>query len=143
MPVVPDARTPPAEVIASAGFTVIDEVVADFVEFLMLVAVTVTVEATAAVAVKVVAGELPAAIDGLTVPPPTTANVAPEPLASFATAAVKANVWPESRVMPVVGVENAIAIGVKVIVADADLLESLTLVAVSTAVVEITGFAEV
>jgi UDP-3-O-[3-hydroxymyristoyl] glucosamine N-acyltransferase len=143
VPVVPPARAPAGVVMASAGFTAMDAVVADFVGSLMLVAVTVTLEATAAVAVRVVAGELPAAVDGLTVPAPTEANVAPEALESFATVAARASVWPESRVTPVVTVENETVIGLSVIVADAVLLGSLTLVAVTTAVAAVTGLADV
>jgi hypothetical protein len=128
---------------ASAGFTAMDAVVADLVGSLMPVAVTVTVEATAPVAVSVVAGELPVALNGLTVPDPVAAKVTPEALESFATAALSTSVWPESSAMPVVAVVNEIAIGVSVMVADADLLGSLTLVAVTTAVAVDTGLAAV
>ena len=143
VPMVP-AGSPPAIVVSvSDGFTVMDAVVADLAGSLMLVAVTVTVEATVPVAVSVVPGELPAALNGLTVPAPVAANVTPEALESFATAAVSGSVWPESIMMPVVGVENVTPIAVSAIVADADLLGSLRLVAVTTAVVVVTGLAEV
>jgi hypothetical protein len=141
--IVPAVSAPSGVVLASAGFTVMDEVVASLVGSLMLVAVTVTVEAIVPVAVSVVAGELPATMGGLTVPAPVAVNVAPEALPSFVTSAVSASVWPESSVMPVVTVENETAIRVSVIVAEADLVGSLTLVAVTTAVAVVTGLAAV
>gem|GEM_PF-4910133 len=130
-------------VIASAGLTVMDEVVAVLVPSLMLVAVTVTLDAVVPVAVSFVAGEFPVALVGFTVPAPDAVKFAPEALPSFVTAAVSVSVWPESSVMPAVAVENEIAMGFSVIVAEADLDGSLTLVAVTTAVAAVTGSAAV
>ena len=101
---------------------------------MVLVAVTVTLEAVVPVAVSVVAGALPVALDGLTEPAPVTAKPAPEALESFVTAAANASVWPESSVMPVVEVVNEIAMGFSVMVAVVDLVLSLTLAAVTVTV---------
>lgn len=141
--VVPGARAPEGVMIAGAGFTVMVAVVTDLDGSLMLVAVTVTVEATVPVAVRVVLGVLPVAVAGFNVPAPVTLKVAPEALLSFATAAARASVCPESSVIPEVTVENETAMGVRVMVREADLVGSLTLVAVTTAEVAATGFAEV
>src|ERR1035437_8326729 len=90
VPSVP-AGSPPAIVVnVSVGLTVMDEVMADLDGSLVLVAVTVTVDTTVPLAVSVVAGELPVALGGFTVPAPAVVNVAPEALESFATAAVSA-----------------------------------------------------
>jgi len=141
--VIPAVRAPAGVVIVSAGFTVTDEVVADLVVSFTLVAVTVTVAATVPVAVSVVAGALPVALVGATVPAPVVVKLAPEALLSFATAAASASVWPESSVMPVVTVENVTAMGVSVTVTDALFVGSLTLVAVRTAVAVVTGLTAV
>ena len=90
--VVPAVNAPDAGLKVIAGFTVMDEVVAVLVVSLMLVAVTVTLEAVVPVAVNVVAGALPMALDGLTVPAPVVAKLAPEALESFVRAAARANV---------------------------------------------------
>ena len=68
--VVPAVNAPDAGLKVIAGFTVTAEVVAVLVVSLMLVAVTVTLEAVEPVAVRVVAGVLPVTLDGATVPEP-------------------------------------------------------------------------
>jgi len=143
--VAPAVNAPDAGLKVIAGFTVMEAVVAVLVVSLMLVAVTVTLEMVVPVAVRVVAGALPVALDGLTVPAPApvAAKVAPEALPSFVSAAVSASVWPESSVMPVVTVENEIPIGVRVTVTEALWVGSFTLVAFSTAEVPVTGLAAV
>lgn len=132
--VVPAVNAPDAGLKVIAGFTVTAEVVAVLVVSLMLVAVTVTLEAVEPVAVRVVAGVLPVTLDGATVPEPVAAKVAPEALASFVTAAASANVWPESSVMPVVEVVNEIPMGFSVMVAVAFWFGSFTLAAVTVTV---------
>ena len=121
---------------ASAGLTVMDEVVAVLVVSLALVAVTVTLETAVPVAVSVVAGALPVALVGRTVPAPVVVNVAPEALASFVNAAASASVWPESSVMPVVVVVNVTVMGFRVMVAVAFWFGPFTLAA---ATVTVTG----
>ena len=109
----------------------------------MLVAVTVTLEATVPVAVSVVDGLFPVAVVGLTVPAPETVKFTPEARKSLVTTAASGSVWPESRLTPVVGVLNVTAIGSSGTVTDADRVGSFTLVAVTTAEVPATGLAAV
>ena len=141
--VVPAVNAPDAVLNVIAGLTVMAEVATVLVPSLLLVAVTVTLEAVVPVAISVVAGVLPAGLDGLTEPAPVVAKVAPEALESFVTAAASASVWPESSVMPVVEVVNEIPMGVRVTVTEALRVGSLTLVALMTAVAAVTGLAEV
>jgi hypothetical protein len=131
--VAPAVSAPAGVVNASAGFTVMDAVVADFVVSLMLIAVTITEDATVPVAISVVAGALPEAVVGETVPAPLTVKLAPEALPSLATAATRASVCPASSEIPVVGVVNEMEIGVSVTVAIADFVVSVLLVAVIVA----------
>jgi hypothetical protein len=77
---------------ASAGFTVIDDVVDVLVMSLMLVAVTLTVVVVVPDAVSMVEGALPVALIGLTAPAPVVVKVAPELLLSLVTAATRASV---------------------------------------------------
>ena len=128
--VVPAVNAPDAGLKVIAGFTVMDEVVTVLVVSVILVAVTVTLEAVELFAVNVVEGVLPVALDGLTEPAPVVAKLAPEALESFATAATSESVWPESSTIPVVGVVKEMPMPLSVIVdADETLLGSVTLVA--------------
>ena len=131
--VAPAANAPAAVVIASAGLTVMDAVTAVLVVSLTLVAVTVTAETMVLVAVSVVPGAFPVALAGETVPAPVAAKVAPEALPSLVMDAARASAWPESSVMPVVAVVNAMEMGVSVTVAEADFVVSVLLVAVTVA----------